>query len=179
MTSTNSTHPWWYTFYHAHSWLVVYFAACLVQLCLAAVEKPSPMLAALALAANSSGGGGGSGSGRGSGSSSSDNDSGYPSRHHRRGVHVPPAPADRLSPSPPLLEGGGEGDMEGRLLGPTDPPPFHRPRLRRRLPALRGLHPPHPHNLCLGPRRRLDGADRPRRPLRAPCRRRPVPLPLR
>ena len=65
-TSTTSTHPRWYTFYHAHSWLMVYFAACLIQLCLAAVEKPSPVLAAMALAANSSGGGGNS-SGEGGG----------------------------------------------------------------------------------------------------------------
>ena len=69
---------------------------------------------------SSSGSGSGSDKGSSSGSSSSDSDSGHPSRHHRRGVHLPPAPVDRLSPSPPPLEGGGEGDMEGRLLGPTD-----------------------------------------------------------
>ena len=46
---------------------MVYFAACLIQLCLAAVEKPSPVLAAMALAANSSGSGGGNSSGEGGG----------------------------------------------------------------------------------------------------------------
>ena len=75
-TSTTSTHPRWYTFYHAHSWLMVYFAACLIQLCLAAVEKPSPELAAMAANSSGGGGGGGNGGGNGSGNGSSNGSGG-------------------------------------------------------------------------------------------------------
>ena len=54
----------WHILYHAPGWLMVYFAACLVQLCLAAVEKPSPALAAMANGSSSTtSSGNGSGNG--------------------------------------------------------------------------------------------------------------------
>ena len=55
----------WHILYHAPGWLMVYFAACLVQLCIAAVEKPSPELAAMANGSSTTRSGNGSGNGGG------------------------------------------------------------------------------------------------------------------